>query len=393
MIARIFIPILLIIVLTDLHVDYHFFRKKYRHQGWKRLLWGLPGIGMVVYTIALASIKSFAPEDITWLNIYLFLLGAYVLPKFLFVACSTAGMIWQRLRHTDTNYGNAAGAVLAVLCFVILVYGTTLGFHKLNVRHVDLYFPDLPEAFDGYKIVHLSDAHVGAFDGWRMRYLKRDVDSINAQHADAVVFTGDLQNMRPHEIAPCADVLRRIKAKDGVYTILGNHDYADYAKVDTPTQRVYEAQTRQAERKLGWQLLLNEHRTLHRGSDSLVIAGEENDGLPPFPSKANLRQTLAGVSAGSFVVMLQHDPTAWHRHILPGSQAQLTLSGHTHNAQFSLLKWSPSSLIYKESYGLYLHGSRALYVTSGIGGFVPFRFGASAEIAVITLHKQKTTQQ
>ena len=389
MIARIFIPILLVIVLTDLHVDYHFFRRRYRHHPWKRLLWALPGIGMVVYTIALASLRSFAPEDITWLNVYLFLLGTIVCPKFLFVACSTAGMVWQKLRHTRRNYGNMAGGVLAALCIVVLVYGTTFGFNRLNVKHVDLYFPDLPQVFEGYKIVQFSDAHVGTFDGWRMQYLQRDVDSINAQRPDLVVFTGDLQNMRPQEIAPCAATLGQLRGKDGVVSILGNHDYADYARAEVNVKTAYEAQTRQAEANLGWQLLLNDRRILRRGTDSLAIAGEEDHGMPPFPARGDLHKTLHGIGPRAFVVMLQHDPTAWRRHILPGCQAQLTLSGHTHNAQFSLFGWSPSRLIYRESYGLYLKGWRALYITSGIGGFVPFRFGASAEIAVITLHQQK----
>lgn len=393
MIARIFIPILLVIVLTDLHCDYHIFRRRYRHKPWKRLLWALPGIVMVGYTLALASLQQFAPDDITWLNVYLFLLGVYVFPKFLFVVCSTAGLIWKKWRHTATNYGNPVGVVVALLCMFVLVYGTTVGFHKLTVRHIDLYFPDLPKAFDGYRIVQFSDAHVGTFNGWRMRFLERDVDSINAQQADIIVFTGDLQNMRPQEIAPCTPTLSRLHAKDGVYSILGNHDYADYAQVDAKTKKAYEAMTCTNEKALGWQLLRNEHRVIRRDGDSLIIAGEENDGMPPFPSKANMRKTLRGIDHKAFVVMLQHDPTAWRRNILTQSQAQLTLSGHTHNAQFSMMGWSPSHLIYKESYGLYLSGLRALYVTSGIGGFVPFRFGASAEIVVFTLHKQKIAEK
>ncbi len=392
MIARIFIPILLVIVLTDLHVDYHFLRHRYRHHWWKRVFWALPGIGMIAYTIALASLHSFAPADITWLNVYLFLLGTIVLPKFLFVACSTAGMIGQRWLHMHTNWGNPAGFLLAFCCIIILVYGTTFGFHKLDVKRVDLYYSDLPEAFDGYRIVQFSDAHIGTFDGWRTRFLQRDVDSINAQHADAVVFTGDLQNMLPKEIIPFHAILSQVKGKDGVYSILGNHDYADYAQVDNKTKQAYEAQTRQQERSLGWQLLTNESRVIRRGSDSLVIAGEENHGRPPFPAHGDLHKTLCGIRPNAFTVMLQHDPTAWQRHILPGCKAQLTLSGHTHNAQFSLFGWSPSQLIYNESYGLYQQGERSLYVTSGIGGFVPFRFGATAEIVVFTLHKHKTTK-
>ena len=143
------------------------------------------------------------------------------------------------------------------------------------------------------------------------------------------------------------------------------------------------------ERRLGWDLLLNEHRVVHRGKDSLVIAGEENGGAPPFLNKADLNKTLSSVSTGAFVIMLQHDPSAWRREILPKSRVQLTLSGHTHGGQLSLFGFRPTMLTASEDKGLYEQSGRYLYVSAGLGGVVPFRFEMPGEITVITLHKKK----
>src|SRR3712207_6575439 len=142
-------------------------------------------------------------------------------------------------------------------------------------------------------------------------------------------------------------------------------------------------------RSLGWKLLMNEHATVHRRGDSLVIAGTENDGRPPFPMVADYHKALRGTDRDAFVVMLQHDPSAWERHVLPQTNAQLTLSGHTHAGQVSLLGYRPTQIQYKEDYGLYEDHGRYFYVTSGIGALVPFRIGATAEIVVVTLHQTK----
>lgn len=389
MIARIFIPILLMIVMPDFYFDVCCMRSKLRNCWWKRLLWWLPTICMVAYTIGLASLKNFAPDDLGWLNVYLFLVGIIVLPKFCFALCSALGLGWCHLRHVNRNYGNVVGLIAVLFVVYVVVYGSTAGFRKLEVRHVDLYFADLPKVFEGYRIVQFSDVHVGTYTGSRQAILQRAIDTINAQRADMIVFTGDLQNMQPSEIYAHRSLLSSIKASDGVYSILGNHDYAQYIRDNQRKRAANEHETQSLERQLGWTLLMNEHRIVRRGNDSIVVAGEENDGKPPFPQRSDVAKTLHGVGKGAFIVMLQHDPTGWRRHILPQSKAQLTLSGHTHNAQFSIFGWSPSQWIYRESCGLYVEGRRMLYVSAGLGGFVPFRFGASGEIVVITLHKSK----
>lgn len=387
MIARIFIPIILAIVLPDLYFDLHYLRRSSWRIWWKRLLWWLPSIGLLGYTVALASIRNFAPDDLFWLNLYLFLVGSIVTPKAIFTFCSGLGLLYCRLTHTRNNWGNLVAPPLCLFSLYILIYGSTLGFRKLEVRHIDIYSRELPKAFDGYRIAQFTDAHVGTLTGNRYKMLTRVIDSLNAQNADAIVFTGDLQNMQPSELYPVQDLLKSLHAKDGVFSVLGNHDYSQYIKADPAVKAANEREVISRERQFGWTVLLNEHHTIRRGKDSLVIAGEENDGLPPFPDRGDINKTLEGISPSAYVVMLQHDPSAWRRSILPKSQVQLTLSGHTHGGQIQLFGLRPTMLTSKEDYGLYLDGNRALYVSAGISGLIPFRFGIPGEIAVITLHK------
>lgn len=389
MIARIIFPIILAIVLPEIYFDIYYLRRRYKYGFWRRLLWLLPGILMLVYSIALATIKNFVPDDLKLLNMYLALVGLFVGPKAVFALFSFLGRLWCKITHSRHNWGNLIGVFASLFGVYVFVYGYTAGFHKLDVNHVNLEFADLPDAFDGYRIVHFSDAHVGTFTGKRKKILLRAVDSINAQHADAIVFTGDIQNIQPSELYPLQGILSSLKAKDGIYSILGNHDYSTYIKADSTVKVSNEQEIISLERQFGWDLLLNEHRSIHRGKDSLVIAGEENGGVAPHPDKADLRKTLSTVSDGAFVVMLQHDPSAWRQSILPESTAQLTLSGHTHGGQLSIFGFRPTMLMMGEDKGLYEQSGRYLYVNAGLGGVVPFRFGMPSEITVITLHKKK----
>ena len=277
--------------------------------------------------------------------------------------------------------------VFALACWYILLYGTFIGFGKIEVRRVELAFKDLPEAFDGYRIVQFGDVHAGSYTGWREQILRQAIDSINAQKADLVVFTGDLQNKRAEEIVKHKDILSSIKAKDGIYSVMGNHDYPEYIDAEPIEKMISCEKTMGMEMELGWELLLNSHHRIRRGNQRIVIAGMENDGEGRFPQLGNISSTLSSLNRESFVIMLEHDPTSWRRKILPHSHVQLTLSGHTHGGQFSLFGWSPASLAYREYDGLYRAGNRMLFVTKGLGGVVPFRFGVSGEIVVITLKK------
>ena len=391
MITRIAILLILMAVVPDLYIDRRFLRRiKGRRAMLRRLLWWLPTLGMIAYTMVFVFDRQFAPSDIKILNVYLFLVGLLITPKCLFALCSAIGWGVKKMIRRKANYGNIVGVVMVVLNWYVLFYGSFVGFDQITVREMTYESAELPESFDGYRIVQFSDAHVGTYIGGREHLLRAVVDTINAQSPDMVVFAGDLQNREPQEIRPFVDVLGGIKAKDGVFSVIGNHDYADYIEATPDIKAENEKETRELERKMGWRLLVNEHEVVRRGADSIVIAGLDNDGDgKKFPQRGDVRKALEGVSDRAFVVMAEHDPTCWRRKILPESRAQLTLSGHTHAMQFMIGNWSPASFVYKEWGGLFSEGARALIVSTGIGGFIPFRFGVPGEIVVITMRRLK----
>ena len=316
---------------------------------------------------------------VQYVNGIFLLIGFVIAPLLCYGVCR-----WLLPRRWRCKIGVVGAAVIILLT----AYGWTFGSQQLTVRPVTIVCSDLPQAFDGYRIVQFSDAHVGTMTGWRKAMLQRAVDIIMNQRADMIVFTGDLQNIEPHELPEHLAQLSRLKAPDGVYSFLGNHDYAVYQKADSATKAANCRLTCEYERRAGWQLLLNEHRTIRRGSDSLIVAGMENWGVSKrMPHRGDVGKTLAGLQRSAFVVMLEHDPSAWRARILPESWVQLTLSGHTHGGQLRLFGWSPVSFTYDEWGGLYHEGRRHLFVSTGLGGLIPFRLGISGEIVVITLKK------
>lgn len=393
MVARIMIPLIIAIMLSDLYIDQHYWQHHRGYRWWKRLLWWLPSMGMLVYTLILGTIRNFVPDDLRWVNLYMLLVGIVVYPKAVFSLFSILGRIFRRfIVHTHRNWGTPVATVIILVSYFMLAYGSTVGFRRLKVVHIDISYPDLPPAFDGYRIVHFSDAHVGTLTGSLRHLLQRDVDSINAQHPDLIAFTGDLQNIQPREIKPVVPLLSQLRARDGVVSVLGNHDYAEYVKLPVPEKAANCRQTIAYEQACGWQLLRNEHRVIRRGRDSIVIAGEQNLELP---DSADFTRTMRGVGPSAFAIVLQHNPKAWDEHIRRDRRARLTLAGHTHGGQLSVFGLRATQIAYREDYGLYCKGGQYLYVTSGIGGLIPFRFGIRPEIAVITLHRspQKPTQK
>jgi len=309
------------------------------------------------------------------------LMGFVIIPLLVFFLCR-----WLLPKRWGRKVG-AAGACVAIALFS---YGLTFGFEDFRVRQIVYESADLPEAFDGYRIVHFSDLHLGSYGERRKWVVQRMVDSIMAQKADMIVFTGDIQNVWPTEILPYNKMLSQLHAPDGVYTILGNHDYDVYQDADEETKKENCLLTEQYERDLGWTLLKNESRSIYRGTDSLVLAGMENRGnVTRMPRPGNITMTMKGIDTTAFVVMLQHDPSAWFEKILPESHAQLTLSGHTHGMQFGILGWSPMSMMKEEWGGMLYRGDRAMHVSTGMGGLVPFRLGMPGEIVVITLKRKR----
>ena len=317
------------------------------------------------------------------------MIARYAIPFFFFMGLIVAPLVFSLLCRwlAPRRHWRKAAIVCSLLAWGLVFYGYFVGFSTLAVRQFEYASADLPEAFDGYRIVQFSDAHVGSYNG---SMLENAIETINAQGADAIVFTGDLENLHPDELEPQMSVLSQLHAKDGVFSVLGNHDYPTYLDCDEATKAECVRKTKMLERKMGWQLLLNEHQTIRRDSDSIVIAGMENWGtLKRMPRLGDVKKTMAGVSPSSFVLMLQHDPTAWRKKILPECHAQLTLSGHTHGGQFSIFGWSPASFTYDVWGGSAYEGDRAIYVSAGLGALIPFRLNMPGEIVVITLKSKK----
>lgn len=395
MIARAPYLFLLLILIPDLYLDRHYWR--HRMTPGKRFVYWLPSIILVIYTIILTYEKDFIPENPVKLYVYLILLGLIAIPKAVFMLCSITGLGLGKLFHRKKrrafkNYGNLIGLLCVPVIWYIVLYGSFIGFNKLEVNHHTYRSPDLPEDFDGYKVVVLSDIHVGSYTKRNQYVLQRAIDSINAQRPDLIVFTGDIQNTVPQEIYQHLDILSSLKAKDGIYSVLGNHDYGDYICGNTARKVANCRETMSLEQQMGWTLLMNEHRVINRNKSSIIIAGMENDGDGiRFPQKGDIERTLGRKEESGmrpFVLMLEHDPSSWRRKIIPDGRAQLTLSGHTHKMQFTLFGWCPMTITGEEVTGWYKEGQQSLFVTAGLGGLIPFRFGATGEIVVLTLRKE-----
>lgn len=342
------------------------------------MLWWLPSAAIVA-TFAAAQLGIWHN---TMFRAFFGLTLAIMFPKLLFTLLAVT-MGWK--------VGLGAAAVL----LTALLYGFIFGWRRIVVRTATCRSTLLPDDFDGYRIVHLSDLHIGTFLR-NPAFIDSLADAVNGQHPDMVVFTGDLVNVSAIELLPFRKTLSAISAPDGVYSVMGNHDYCMYAQ--DCTHRVHGRSITVAERdrmllqymedKMGWRMLMNENVVIKRGKSSIAVVGVENIGKPPFKSFGNLAKALTGLPEGMFKILLSHDPTHWRSGVLNKTDIALTLSGHTHAGQVRLGRFSPAKWAYNEWGGSYVEGNSMLHVSPGIGGTVPFRFGAWPEINVVVLKKK-----
>jgi len=295
-----------------------------------------------------------------------------------------------------------AALVAALAVMSGFLYGFTHGWKKLVVKQVTYSSPDLPPYFDGYKILHFSDFHLGTFPRGT-DFVEKVVDVANGEDAEMMVFTGDLVNNSADEVIPYLDTLKQLHAPDGIYSVWGNHDYCEYdnnhsiGALKRNRKKLFAYQE-----QLGWKQLMNEHITISHGLASIEIIGVENAGNPPFSNRANLRKAMKGidecakgrtgdsrlvVATVPFKILLTHDPHHWRKEALK-AKIQLTLSGHTHAGQIRLGKLTPARMAFKEWGGIYRQGSQMLCVSAGLGGSFPFRLGAWPEMTVITLKRK-----
>lgn len=372
--------LLLSVLLPDLYIWLGFVRCG--HALWSALHWA-PSL------LLAACLVNFAlgRYSVAVMRSFFFLLLAFALPKLLFTLVSLLGEAFSVLWPAASAVGDMAGLAASLLLFAAVIYGFVWGWRHVVTREAEVVSADLPAAFDGYRIVQLSDFHIGTYAS-SPSTVGEIVERVNALRPDMIAFTGDLVNVSPDEVTPFKEVLSRLQAPDGVYSVLGNHDYCEYRRYASPDgqRRSLEALERH-ERDMGWRLLVNESRVVSRGEARIAVVGVENDGRPPFPSRADMAKALRGLDGAMYKVLLSHDPTHWRRNVLPETDIQLTLSGHTHAMQLRVGRFSPSMWTYKEWGGLYSEGGRSLHVSTGTGGNVAFRLGAWPEIDVIVLRR------
>ncbi|MBD79000.1 MAG: phosphoesterase [Crocinitomicaceae bacterium] len=290
------------------------------------------------------------------------------------------------------KFVQTTSTVVAGLPFVSMLYGITFGKYNYQVRNVVLKFPDLPDAFNGFKIAQISDIHSGSFDS--KESVLKGVRMVNDQKADLIAFTGDLVNSQSREIVPFLDIFKQLDAPHGVISTKGNHDYGIYRNWPTQEDHIADQQEMQDHHKtLGFDLLNNSNRIIEKDGEQMSIVGVENWGLPPFPQEGDLDKALEGTEKSPFTILLSHDPSHWDEVVLKHQRhVHLTLAGHTHGMQFGVeipgIKWSPVQYRYPRWAGLYQEKDQYLYVNRGFGfiGF-PGRVGIMPEITVFKLEK------
>ena len=364
---------LFFIVLMGLP-DWYIYRRYVSRwkQAWMRRLYWLPSTLLLIGMFITFGTYEPRPEAMNRLSLLLIVFLCINVPKAIFTLLSP-------LCKSHIGLG------IALFTMAYLVFGATEGKQHFQVKEVTIESEALPRGFDGYRIVQLSDIHTGSWGNDTAPMLKA-VNIINRLQPDLIVFTGDLVNNLASELDAFIPVFSQLKAKHGVYSVLGNHDYSTYIKWDTPQQQEAQLDSLKAKQaRMGWTLLNNRHVKLHQQNDSIALIGVENSGRPPFPDHARLSEAMTG-TAGMFQILLSHDPSHWRREVLPKTDIQLMLAGHTHAMQTRIFGFTPAQFVYPENDGLYQEGEQMLYVNIGLGHLLyPMRLGAWPEITLLTL--------
>jgi predicted MPP superfamily phosphohydrolase len=406
--------LLLIPVLIIFSLDYYVFQGiqtitqslKWRTL-WNILYWVIAILPVVLIVSGFGSIGKpgglssfqqlvfnlFITLFVTKIFVLIFLLGEDVFRIFtgIFKKVSGTNLEGAPLMPERREMVSKVALMFAAIPFASFIYGITKGKYSYKIHRKELFFKDLPEAFNGFTITQISDVHAGSFDD--KSAVHEGIKLIQELNSDVFVFTGDMVNNRAEEIEPFKDIFGSIKAKHGQFSILGNHDYGDYVAWETPEHKTENLnRLKQHHADMGYKLLLDEHIKIQKDNESIVLAGVENWGKG-FGERGDLQKALHGTNDKDFKVLLSHDPTHWDEQVkVNQNPIHLTLSGHTHGMQMGVeipgFKWSPVKFRYKNWAGLATHEDRHLYVNRGYG-FIGFtgRVGIWPEITVLTLRK------
>ena len=326
--------------------------------------------------------------------LFLFIGDVYRLIRYLIaMLITTAPAAKPEDAMTRSSFLAKAALATAAIPVFSLIYGVVVNAYNYQFRKVTIKFPNLPDAFDGFRFIQLSDIHSGSFT--RSEPLRNAVEAINKMDADIILFTGDLVNNVAEEMVPYKEIFSKLRAKHGVLSTTGNHDYGDYSGWDTPEAKKENFKRfMNTHKEMGWDLLMNENRILERNGQKIAIIGIENWGHAlHFPKYGKLDGAYKGTENIPFKILMSHDPSHWDAEVRPKyPDIDLALAGHTHGFQFGIenkyIKWSPSEWVYKQWAGLYQEGQQYIYVNRGFGflGY-PGRVGILPEITEITLRK------
>ena len=282
------------------------------------------------------------------------------------------------------------GLISGFLPFFVIVNGIFKAVYKFKVYHHTIKSKVLPNLFDGFKIVQLSDLHLGSFN-YRYQKLESAIKIINDLKPDYIVITGDLVNNYGWELRGWEDLFKKLIAKKGKYAILGNHDYGDYSKWNSKEDKKENFESiKQFYKAIDFKLLINESEIVSEKNDQIAIIGVENWGKSPLKQYGDLQKAIESVKSIPFKILLSHDPTHWAEEVIDKTDITLTLAGHTHGMQaafqYKNSQWSPIKYKFKHWAGLYKHNQQYLYVNRGLGwlGF-PGRIGMRPEITIIEL--------
>ncbi|MDR2121798.1 MAG: metallophosphoesterase [Flavobacteriaceae bacterium] len=351
----------------------------------KELVQFMLGLFMLIYTPKVVLAFTLILEDVLRIITFLF-------RKLSFIPSKEKNFFPERRKAIST-----IGIGLASIPFISVIEGIVWGKFDFKVRNLSLSFPDLPEEFHGYKIAQISDIHIGSFNWEDYNKIAEGIRLLNEQNPDVFFFTGDSINNYADEMEPWIPLLKTIKAKDGKYSILGNHDYGIYVfgKDDITAQEENIEKLDQYHKMIDWKLLQNESVKIEKGGKTINIVGVRNWGEGGhFPKDGDLELASQNISDGEFNILLSHDPSHFDEKVKMFSRKiHLTLSGHTHGMQFGIeipgiIKWSPVKYRYPKWADLYQENGRYLYVNRGFGylGF-PGRVGIRPEITIIELKK------
>ena len=394
------------VLAIDLYA-YQAFKTVFRSTATPWIYWGIT-LAYIVLSVSISVLMSSGKVDYKYLGV---LMGASILlavPKLVAIIplliedITRLGQFLFRAATTQPTtlpgrraFVSQIALGLAAIPFIGIIDGIWKGRYRYRVISHTLEFEDLPDEFDGFTIAQISDIHSGSFDNHEK--VEYGVQMVNELGADAIMFTGDMVNNIATEAEPWIDTFKKLSGKNGVFSILGNHDYGDYWRFPSAQAKVDNLnRLKEIHAEMGMDLLLNESRYFERGNERLYLAGVENWGLPPFPQYGDLQTALNGIPEDAFTILLSHDPSHFDAEVKQHSKkVHLTLSGHTHGMQFGIeipgwIKWSPVKFKYPKWAGLYPEpDGQVLHVNRGFGFLAfPGRVGMWPEITHITLRKK-----